>query len=163
MPKLRKDHAGIIALFFGVFQGGMPLIGWFLGFRFADYIREFDHWIAFFLLLWIGGKMVKESMEKEEACESCGEYRLDYKELLVMAIATSIDALAVGITFAFLSVKIMPAVTLIGVTTLVISFAGVFIGNYFGQKWKSKAELMGGLILIAIGTKILLEHLGFIV
>lgn len=163
MPKLRKDHAGIIALFFGVFQGGMPLIGWFLGSRFADYIREFDHWIAFFLLLWIGGKMVKESMEKDEGCASCGEYRLDYKELTVMAIATSIDALAVGITFAFLSVKIVPAVTLIGVTTFLISFAGVFIGNFFGQKWKSKAELLGGLILIAIGTKILLEHLGFIV
>ena len=133
-----------------------------LGFRFEDAIKSVDHWIAFFLLLWIGGKMVKEGREKDEECSSCSDYRLDYQELLVMAIATSIDALAVGITFAFLSVKIVPAVTLIGVTTLVISFAGVVIGNYFGQKWKSKAELLGGLILIAIGTKILLEHLGFL-
>lgn len=162
MKKFRKDRALIIALFFGTFQALMPLLGWFLGSRFASYIQEFDHWIAFFLLLWIGGNMIKESREKAGECEECGCDRLDYKELLMMAVATSIDALAVGITFAFLSVKILPAVTLIGVTTLVLSFIGVAVGNYFGSKYKSKAELLGGLILIAIGTKILLEHLGFL-
>ncbi len=160
MKKFRKDRAFIIALFFGAFQGLMPLLGWFLGSRFADYIREFDHWIAFFLLLWIGGNMIKESREEGDECAACGDDRMDYKELLMMAVATSIDALAVGITFAFLSVKILPAVSLIGVTTLVLSFVGVAVGNYFGSKYKSKAELLGGVILIGIGTKILLEHLG---
>ena len=162
MKRFRKDHAFVIALFFGSFQGLMPLLGWFLGSRFASYIQEFDHWIAFFLLLWIGGNMIRESRETGDECAACGLERLNYKELLMMAIATSIDALAVGITFAFLSVKILPAVSLIGVTTLVLSFVGVAVGNYFGSKYKSKAELMGGLILIAIGTKILLEHLGVI-
>ncbi len=162
MQKFRKDHALIIALFFGAFQGLMPLLGWFLGSRFAAYIQEFDHWIAFFLLLWIGGNMIRESREKGDECASCAVGGLDYKELLMMAIATSIDALAVGITLAFLSVKILPAVSLIGVTTLVLSFIGVAVGNYFGSKYKSRAELMGGLILIAIGTKILLEHLGIL-
>lgn len=162
MQKFQKGRALIIALFFGTFQGLMPLMGWFLGSRFASYIQEFDHWIAFLLLLWIGGNMIKESREKTDECEACGLDRLDYKELFMMAIATSIDALAVGITFAFLSVKILPAVGLIGVTTLVLSFIGVAVGNYFGSKYKSKAELMGGLILIGIGSKILLEHLGIL-
>lgn len=162
MKKFQPGQAAVIALFFGAFQGLMPLLGWFLGSRFASYIQEFDHWIAFFLLLWIGGNMIKESREKADECEACSVGGLDYKELLMMAVATSIDALAVGITFAFLSVKILPAVSLIGVTTLVLSFIGVAVGNYFGSKYKSKAELLGGVILICIGGKILLEHLGFL-
>ena len=163
MRRFQKGQAFVIALFFGVFQALMPLIGWFLGSHFAAYIQRYDHWIAFVLLLWIGGNMIRESREKGDECQSCSTAeRLNYKELLLMAVATSIDALAVGITFAFLSVSILPAVTLIGVTTFLISFAGVAVGNFFGSKYKSKAELAGGLILIAIGCKILLEHLGVI-
>ena len=161
MPKLRKDHAGIIALFFGVFQGGMPLIGWFLGYRFADYIREFDHWIAFILLAIIGGNMIKESFSKDAECEE--ETHLRIKELFIMAIATSIDALAVGVTFAFLKVDILQAVLLIGATTFILSCGGVYVGNFFGAKYKSKAEFAGGVILCLLGTKILLEHLGILV
>jgi len=161
MRKINYKHAGIIALFFGGFQALMPLIGWLLGSQFAEYIEAFDHWIAFILLAIIGGKMIWEVIKGEEdGCETCGEDKLDLKQLLVMAIATSIDALAVGITFAFLRVSILPAVSLIGVTTFVLSFIGVAIGNRFGSKYKSKAELAGGIVLILIGLKILLEHLG---
>lgn len=163
MQRLRKDRAAVIALFFGVFQAAMPLIGWFLGSRFASHIQQYDHWIAFFLLLWIGISMIRESRGGEEE-DVCGEdaARLDLKELLMLSVATSIDALAVGITFAFLEVSILPAVSLIGVTTFVLSFIGVAVGSYFGGKYKSRAELLGGVILIAIGAKILLEHLGIL-
>ena len=162
MQRFNVRHAGVIALAFGGFQALMPVIGWFLGKQFESYITGIDHWIAFALLAVIGGKMVVESFKKEEEDSSKENEKLDVKELLVLAVATSIDALAVGITFAFLQVSIVPAVSLIGVITFVLSAVGVFIGHKFGAKFKSKAELAGGIILILIGLKILLEHLGVI-
>ena len=154
-------NAAIIGLFFGGFQALMPLIGWALGCQFESVITEYDHWIAFALLLFIGGKMVIESMKPDDENED-EEYKLDIKELFLLAIATSIDALAVGVTFAFLQVSIVPSITLIGITTFLFSFAGVYIGNKFGLKFKSGAELAGGVILVLIGVKILLEHLGIL-
>ncbi len=162
MQRFNVRHAGVIALAFGGFQALMPVIGWFLGKQFESYITGIDHWIAFALLAVIGGKMAVESFKKEEEASSKENEKLDVKELLVLAVATSIDALAVGITFAFLQVSIVPAVSLIGVITFVLSAVGVFIGHKFGAKFKSKAELAGGIILILIGLKILLEHLGVI-
>lgn len=162
MQRFNVRHAGVIALAFGGFQALMPVIGWFLGKQFESYITGIDHWIAFALLAVIGGKMAVESFKKEEEASSKENEKLDVKELLVLAVATSIDALAVGITFAFLQVSIVPAVSLIGVITFVLSALGVFIGHKFGAKFKSKAELAGGIILILIGLKILLEHLGVI-
>lgn len=162
MQRFNVRHAGVIALAFGGFQALMPAIGWFLGKQFESYITGIDHWIAFVLLAVIGGKMAVESFKKEEEDSSKENEKLDVKELLVLAVATSIDALAVGITFAFLQVSIVPAVSLIGVITFVLSAVGVFIGHKFGAKFKSKAELVGGIILILIGLKILLEHLGVI-
>lgn len=160
MPKMNYKQAGIIALYFGGFQAFMPFLGWSLGRHFESYIVNIDHWIAFVLLAFIGGNMIKEALgdDEEEVCSSDGS--LDLKELFMLAIATSIDALAVGVTFAFLRVSIVPAITLIGVTTFIISFAGVHIGHHFGSKYEKKAELAGGIILICIGLKILLEHLG---
>ena len=160
MPKVKKTHALLIALFFGGFQAGMPFLGWLLGRQFQAYIVQVDHWVAFVLLLIIGGKMVKESFEKEEFDACPAPYAVDLKELTLLALATSIDALAVGVTFAFMNVQILPAVTIIGVTTLALSYLGVFIGNWFGVKYKNKAELFGGVVLIGIGLKILLEGLG---
>lgn len=162
MKKVNKLQCFVIALFFGGFQALMPLIGWALGRQFEGYITSIDHWIAFVLLVLIGGNMIREAFgeEEEEVCRE--ESRLDIKELTVLAVATSIDALAVGITFAFLQVNIIPAVTLIGVTTFVISAIGVFIGNIFGSRYKEKAEIAGGVILIVIGIKILLEHMGIL-
>lgn len=160
MKKINYWHTAIIALFFGGFQALMPLIGWFLGKQFEAYIVSVDHWIAFGLLLYIGGKMISEANKDEE--EECVSDKLDLKELTIMAIATSIDALAVGITFAFFSVSIYSSITIIGVTTFCLSIVGVMIGNRFGMKFKSKAEIAGGVILILIGLKILLEHLGII-
>lgn len=164
MRKVNKVHCLVIALFFGGFQALMPTIGWLVGKQFERFITAFDHWIAFILLAVIGGKMVVDVLCKKEDNEVCPsvEERLDIKELFLLAIATSIDALAVGITFAFLEVAILPAVTIIGVVTFVISAAGVFIGNIFGSRYKSRAELVGGIILILIGTKILLNHLGIL-
>ncbi len=158
MKKCTWTKAGIVGLYFGVFQAGMPLLGYVLGVQFSHVITSIDHWIAFVLLGIIGLNMIRESREEEEACEE--EDSLQVKEMLVLAVATSIDALAVGITFAFLQVEIVPAVVFIGVTTFLLSAGGVKIGNVFGAKYKSKAELAGGLILILMGTKILLEHLG---
>ncbi|MCH5191124.1 MAG: manganese efflux pump [Oscillospiraceae bacterium] len=161
MPKINYKQTGLIALFFGGFQALMPFIGWLLGKQFESYITSIDHWIAFALLAFLGGKMAYESFKKDEdALESV--VTLDLKELTVLAIATSIDALAVGITFAFLGVNIGASVSLIGATTFILSAVGVFIGHKFGAKYKSKAELAGGIILILIGLKILLEHLGII-
>ena len=159
MKKCTWAKAGIVGLYFGVFQAGMPLIGYVLGVQFKDFITSIDHWIAFILLGIIGFNMVRES--REEECETASE-ALDVKTMIGLAVATSIDALAVGVTFAFLQVKIVPAVSFIGVTTFIISVAGVKIGNIFGAKYKSKAELAGGIILILMGVKILLEHLGFL-
>ena len=156
MPKLNKKHAVIIGLYFGGFQALMPLIGYFLGSHFKDAITSFDHWIAFILLVIIGGNMVKESREKDEDELDAS---IDVKTMLVLAIATSIDALAVGVTFAFLQVQIVPAVSFIGVTTFCLSVIGVAVGHYFGMKYKSRAELAGGIILILMGCKILIEHL----
>lgn len=164
MKKLNYFHAVIIALFFGGFQALMPLLGWFLGNSFEAYIVSVDHWIAFGLLVYIGGKMAYDAVkgDDEEETETSGD-KLDLKELLIMAIATSIDALAVGITLAFSKVPIMQSITIIGITTFVLSISGVMIGNRFGMKFKSKAEIAGGVILILIGCKILLEHLGILV
>lgn len=161
MQKLNAGQTALIALFFGGFQALMPLIGWFLGTQFESYITAIDHWIAFILLAVIGGKMIYDSFKKDED-DSSEKSVLNIKELLVMAIATSIDALAVGITFAFLDVNIWSSISIIGVTTFVLSAIGVLIGHKFGAKYKNKAELAGGVILILIGLKILLEHLGVI-
>lgn len=160
--KLNYKHAGIIALFFGGFQAIMPLIGYFLGVNFESLIKSFDHWIAFILLGFIGGKMIYEAVTDKDDEEENNNGILNIKELFMLAVATSIDALAVGITFAFLSVNIWSSVSVIGITTFILAFSGVIIGNKFGTKYKSKAEIAGGVILVLIGTKILLEHLGII-
>ena len=158
LKKMDWKKAGLAGLYFGGFQALMPLIGYLLGSRFEHLIVEVDHWIAFILLLIIGGNMIKESRgETEELDDS-----FTFKTMLTLAVATSIDALAVGVSFAFLKVNILLAVCFIGVTTFFFSFAGVKIGNVFGSKFKSKAELFGGIILILIGVKILLEHLGIL-
>lgn len=162
MRRINYRHAFIIALFFGGFQALMPYLGWLLGSRFAQYITRLDHWIAFVLLLFIGGKMIWDTFHEDEEEELHSDERLNLKELLLMAVATSIDALAMGITFAFLSVNIGKASGLIGCTTFIISLLGVFIGNRFGAKYKDKASLIGGIILILIGCKVLIEHLGLL-
>ena len=163
MPRLNWRHAAVIALFFGGFQALMPALGWLLGSQLASYIQNFDHWVAFVLLGLIGGNMIREALGPEDGEEGCAaEYRLDYRRLLLMAVATSIDALAVGVTFAFLRVEILPAVTLIGITTFALSLAGVAVGNFFGVRYERRAEFTGGVILILLGAKILLEHLGIL-
>ena len=162
MPnKVDKKGALLIALYFGVFQAVMPTLGWLLGSQFAQYVTQMAPWIAFVLLAWIGGSMIRESLSKEEKEEE-ETGSVSHKELLVLAVATSIDALAVGVTFSMLelAVSIAVAVILIGCTTFVISLAGVYVGNVFGAKYKSKAEFVGGAILILIGVKILLERFG---
>ena len=158
MKKINLKVAVVLGLFFGGFQAGMPVIGWALGSQFMGIIGPIDHWIAFILLAFIGFNMIRES--REEAEEEKAFTGVNFKELLLLSVATSIDALAVGVTFAFLQVKIVPAVTIIGCTTFVLSLAGVYVGNVFGARYKSRAELTGGVILILIGLKILLEHLG---
>lgn len=153
---LRPRHTFSVAMWFGGFQALMPLIGYFVGISFADLVSDFDHWIAFVLLAIIGGKMVKEAFEDEE-CDVNPDF--SFRTMLMMAVATSIDALAVGVSFAFLKVDVWTAVLFIGVTTAAFSGAGIVIGNLFGARYKSKAELAGGVILVLIGLKILLEHL----
>ncbi len=163
MTKVNKGQAVIIGLFFGGFQALMPLVGWLLSVGFEKYIEAVDHWIAFALLAFIGGKMLIEAISPEnESKEANMDQPLDIKEMFVLAFATSIDALAVGVTFAFLNYPIVQSVTIIGILTFVISVLGVFIGNFFGSKYKSKAQFAGGLILILIGLKILLEDLELI-
>lgn len=159
MKKLSWKKALIIGLWFGGFQALMPTIGYLLGTRFESYVTAIDHWIAFVLLVLIGANMVKESFSREE--ESSND-SVDFKTMFLLAIATSIDALAVGVTYAFLQVRIVPAVSFIGIITFTLSIVGVKIGNVFGLKYKSKAELTGGIILIVMGIKILLEHLGLL-
>ena len=158
-----------VGLYFGGFQAGMPLIGYILGVQFKDYITSIDHWIAFILLSFIGINMLRESREKDdegisELSETAvGEEdsnQLGFKNMIILGIATSIDALAVGVTLAFLQVDIIPAVSFIGIVTFMLSAIGVKIGNVFGVKYKSKAEAAGGIILILMGLKILFEHLG---
>ena len=162
MPdRVHKKSALLIALYFGVFQAAMPALGWLLGSQFARYVTRFAPWIAFVLLSWIGGSMIRESRAPEGEEQPCdGQVR--HRELFVLAIATSIDALAVGVTFSMveLSVSAWLAVTLIGCTTFLISLCGVFVGNVFGARYKNKAEFVGGIILLLIGVKLLLEHLG---
>ncbi len=158
--KLRMKHFLIIGAWFGGFQALMPTIGYILGSTFEQHITAFDHWIAFVLLLLIGGNMVKEGLSKEE---EKADDSFSLKTMSVLAIATSIDALAVGITFALLpGVNIVAAVSFIGVTTFILSAVGLKVGNIFGLKYKNRAEIVGGVILILIGSKILLEHLGLI-
>lgn len=158
VPKLQPKHCLTCGIYFGGFQALMPLLGWLLGIRFQSLITNIDHWIAFVLLAVIGANMIKESFSKEEECPDAS---FGFKTMLTLAVATSIDALAVGVTFAFLDVAIVPAVLLIGATTFVCSAVGVKIGNVFGNRFESKAEFLGGLVLIAIGLKILIEHLFF--
>ncbi len=158
MGKMNFKHALIIGLYFGGFQALMPFIGYVLGARFQNAITAYDHWIAFFLLAIIGGNMIKEALDANE--DSC-DASVAFKDMVILAIATSIDALAVGVTFAFLQVNIIPAVSFIGIITFLLSIIGVKAGNVFGCRYKSKAEFAGGFILIAIGLKILVEHLFF--
>ena len=150
----------IVGAWFGFFQGLMPTIGWLLGSTFADLITSVDHWVVFLLLAIIGGNMIRESFHKEE--EPCGECNpsLAFGTMIMLALATSIDALAVGVGFALLNVNILAVVLSIGLCTFIISAVGVKIGNVFGEKFKSKAEFLGGAVLVLIGLKILLEHLG---
>lgn len=160
MKEIKLKHGVIAGIYFGGFQALMPLAGYLLGVNFKGLIENFDHWIAFILLGLIGGNMIREALakgEEEELSTSFGP-----KSMIPLAVATSIDALAVGVTFAFLQVKVLPAVSMIGIITFLFSFAGVKIGNAFGLKYKSKAEFTGGIILILIGLKILLEHLGIL-
>ena len=157
VQRLKPRHGAICGAYFGGFQALMPLIGWLLGRQFESLIKNIDHWIAFVLLVLIGANMVRESFGKDEEVNDS----FSFKTMLPLAVATSIDALAVGVTFAFLDVNIWIAIALIGVTTFTLSAVGVKIGNVFGAKYKSKAELAGGIILIALGIKILIEHLFF--
>lgn len=156
MQKMRLKNALTVGIYFGGFQALMPAIGYFLGAYFQNAIAAYDHWIAFILLGIIGGNMIRESLNQEE--ESC-DASIAMKDMLVLAIATSIDALAVGVTFAFLQVHLLSAVSIIGTTTLVLSVIGVKVGTVFGCLYKSKAELAGGVILVLMGIKILMEHI----
>lgn len=155
--KLKMRYVLVTGLWFGAFQAIMPTVGYLLGTRFAGYITAIDHWIAFVLLALIGANMIREAFgkEEEELDDSFG-----VKAMFPLAVATSIDALAVGVTFAFLGVRIVPAVSFIGCITFVLSAFGVWLGNVFGSRFKSAAELTGGCVLILMGIKILLEHLG---
>ena len=159
MKKMNYKNAIIIALYFGIFQALMPVIGYFLGIGFEHIITEIDHWIAFILLALIGLNMIRESYKKDDDERNDS---VNFKTMIILAIATSIDALAVGITFAFLKVSLILSISLIGTITFAISFIGVKIGNVFGDKYEKKAEIFGGVILILLGIKILLEHLNII-
>ena len=166
VQKIKPHHTLVAGAWFGGFQALMPLTGYLLGTTFAHMIESIDHWVAFILLGIIGGNMIREALSKEEEeaeCECCNPSPNSFgaKSMFPMAIATSIDALAIGVSFAFLKVQIVPAITFIGVITFVLSAIGVVVGNLFGARFKSKAELTGGIVLIAMGTKILIEHLFF--
>lgn len=164
MTRIKWGHALTVGLYFGGFQALMPFIGWMLGSQFADRIQQYDHWIAFILLVLIGGNMIREALsgDEEDAAQAETDLRLDHKKLFFMAIATSIDALAIGVTFAFLETAILPAIGIIGCTTFCISVAGVAVGCWFGARYKKRAEITGGAILVLLGIKILLEHLGIL-
>ena len=156
--KVKAKHMCIVGAWFGGFQALMPTVGYLLGTRFEKSITAVDHWIAFVLLLLIGANMIREALSKDEEEEA--DASLSFKTMFLMAVATSIDALAVGITFAFLQVNIVPAALTIGATTFLISAIGVKVGSVFGLRYKKRAELAGGAILCLLGVKILLEHLG---
>lgn len=161
LKKIKLSQALKVGLWFGGFQALMPLMGYLLGNTFADIVSAFDHWVAFALLTLIGGNMIKESIEKDDDDCDCNKKEGDgfgFSTMFTLAVATSIDALAVGVTFAFFKVAIIPAIITIGITTFLFSIAGLKIGNIFGCKYKSHAELFGGVILILIGLKILIEH-----
>lgn len=157
VKRLKLKHALLTGLYFGLFQALMPLAGFALGTQFQDFITDIDHWIAFVLLCLIGANMIREACSKEDETVNAS---FRFLAMLPLALATSIDALAVGVTFSFLQVDILPAVLFIGIITFVLSAIGAKIGNVFGTKFKSLSELLGGLVLIAMGIKILLEHLG---
>ena len=161
MPRLNMKQALVIALFFGVFQALMPALGWTLGTQFAGFVTSVSHWIAFAFLAFIGGKMLWDVFhDAEDGEEEAGNsFKLDVKELFLLAVATSIDALAVGITFAFLQVDIVSSVGIIGITTFVLSLAGVAAGHAFGSRYERPAQVVGGVVLIGIGVKILIEGL----
>ncbi len=156
---IKAKHVLICGLWFGGFQVLMPLIGYLVGYQFRDLIQAYDHWIAFILLSIIGINMIREALKKDEEEQNSD---FGFKSMILLAIATSIDALVIGVTFAFINVNIVLALCLIGVITFVISAAGVKIGNVFGSRYRSKAELAGGIVLILLGIKIILEHLGFL-
>lgn len=164
MKKVNLKVAFVLALFFGGFQALMPLIGWALGSQFLWLISPIDHWIAFVLLAVIGGRMLWEALHDEEG-EDDGKPadKIDLGEFFILAVATSIDALAVGISFAALAVDIVPSILIIGVVTFCFTIAGVFVGNFFGSRYEKPASIVGGVVLILIGLKILLEHLGILV
>ncbi|WP_417229266.1 manganese efflux pump MntP family protein [Thermophilibacter sp.] len=161
MRSLNLRTAVVLALFFGGFQALMPLLGWALGTQFMWLIAPVDHWVAFVLLAFIGGKMLWEAFHEDEEDCDCGDTSaIDLREFLVLAVATSIDALAAGISFAALNVDIVASVALIGVITFALSFAGVAVGHFFGARYERPASVVGGVVLILIGLKVLLEHLG---
>lgn len=162
MPTINRKQTLLIGAYFGVFQALMPLTGWLLGSQFARHVTKMAPWIAFVLLAWIGGNMIRESLSKKEEDEEVEPAELRHKELFMLAIATSIDALAVGVSFSMveLAIPIGAAAALIGCTTFAISVGGVFVGHIFGARYKNRAEFVGGAILILIGVKILLEHFG---
>lgn len=162
MPTINRKQTLLIAAYFGVFQALMPLTGWLLGSQFARHVTKMAPWIAFVLLAWIGGNMIRESLSKKEEDEEVESAELRHKELFMLAIATSIDALAVGVSFSMveLAIPIGAAAALIGCTTFAVSVGGVFVGHIFGARYKNRAEFVGGAILILIGVKILLEHFG---
>ena len=165
MRRLDMRHALIIALFFGGFQALMPVVGWLLGSTFAHYVEAVDHWVAFVLLALIGANMIREALHEDadetptEAEDGSSRARIDYRELLLMAVATSIDALAVGVTFSFLHVNIVFAALFIGIITFALSLGGVAAGQRFGARWRKPSSIAGGIILIVIGLKILVEGL----
>ncbi|MDO4538226.1 MAG: manganese efflux pump MntP family protein [Coriobacteriales bacterium] len=159
MRRFNTRIALVLAVLFGLFQGLMPLIGWFAGSQFLWLIGPIDHWIAFGLLAFIGGKMIWDATHEEDEGVRRVD-RIEWGEFLMLAVATSIDALAVGISFAALTVDIVPAVLLIGITTFILSFLGVIVGNFFGARYEKPAQIIGGVVLICIGLKVLLEHLG---
>jgi putative Mn2+ efflux pump MntP len=160
VKKLNPREIVMPGVYFGFFQFLMPLAGYFAGAYFVNKIQDLDHWIAFFLLAFIGGKMIKDSFSKEETAENPDKNPFSFIKMLILAVATSIDALAAGITFAFLKVKIYEAVIITGLVTFFISMAGVVAGSLFGAKLKSKAEFIGGAVLVIIGIKIVVEHIG---
>ena len=161
MGKIDWKKAGVVGLWFGGFQALMPLIGYFIGAQFAESIQAYDHWIAFALLALIGGNMVREAFEEdEENAKETADF--DWKHMLPLAVACSIDAFAVGVSFAFMSLNIWISVIIIGITTGLFSAAGLYIGRAFGSRWQKPAQIAGGVVLILIGVKVLLEHLGFL-